>query len=111
VPVAKIAPGDVVEFPFVAVAQSAVKVVALSNTGQVPLELTGLTWNSDATFSVLVDGEPAAKTHVAPDPVKFQPPLIVAPGQSLKLQIRFASVDEHARHALLTLLTNDPSKA
>jgi len=102
-PAINVAP-QFVDFAVVAPgAPPSVQALAVQNTGEAMLEVTGIQWPlQDKTFAVKLGG----KTATGDKDVTFAPPILIEPGKSLDGEVVFAPIDDKGRKATLTLTSN-----
>jgi len=80
------------------------------NTGNAPLELRKLVFAADNNFVLEVDDGKGAKQHKPNGPpIKFEPPIIVAPSAAATFHVTFHAKDDAQRQGTLIIDTNDSS--
>lgn len=93
-----------VDFDVAAVGQPPkVKQVAIQNTGEAPLLVSGVQWPlQDKTFSIKIGDKVVTGDKAA----TFDPPLSIDPGGGIDCDVTFAPVDDKGRKATLQIVSN-----
>ena len=100
---------QIVDFDVVAPgAAPQVRGIAIQNTGEATLLLTGVQWPlQDKTFTLKVGG----KTVIGGTVTVFEPPIEVAAATGLDAEVLFAPTDDKGRKATLTFTSNASGNA
>ncbi|MGM0577580.1 MAG: choice-of-anchor D domain-containing protein [Myxococcota bacterium] len=99
-----------VDFGNVPLGESELKTVTILNTGTGDLEVTDFVLAGNPAFALLHDGEEWKVSPETAQGIELEEPLVVAPGTSEKMSVRFSPEDLNGAEGQLLLSSNDPDE-
>jgi hypothetical protein len=100
---------DRVDFRDALMGQSVASTVSLHNRCDSPRAITGFYLGGDRGFSVVIGGVEFALTpRTGTEGVRFDPPLVIRPGETLEVAVRFEPTAPELARASVIWLTDDP---
>ncbi|MGM0577111.1 MAG: choice-of-anchor D domain-containing protein [Myxococcota bacterium] len=101
-----------VDFGNVPLGESKTRTVDVVNAGDADLEVTGFLLSGNPAFAFLHDGQAwPVSPETASQGITFDEPLVVAPGTSEEVSVRFTPEDLNGAQGQLVLRSNDPDEA
>ncbi len=106
----KVSP-EILDFGQVFVGDAPSKNVTMLNVGSSALVVSGFTLTGNPDFTVIIAGQEYPLSQETQDGITLESPIELAPASTFFLKVKFAPSDDQKADGVLTIFSNDPTKA